>query len=431
MSARHTPAVPRSLVSLLVFVAAFTVAGAAAFAQIRVHPTGVNVNTQGATTVFLTFGGLRNYAPVEAVWCGALTPAAPDIGERCDPSTIFGALPLRLDQSQASGTSGFTDIMSIPSAVTRRAYQAAAAGESSAFFYVRRFRSLSGGPDQYVAVTCRLAGGGARTPFALTDVQVRFESDAPVGATRTGSRLPAVRADLQFNGAGRLQGRWEIVRPGETQPEPFDLVPEGTLPVERRAEQRRYTELARFNVFLPPVGRFSLAGPDPARLPSDVEGTYLLLLRVEAVADKEGDSNLTSAGAGTGVVHSGGLAGFPMPVLRYVVGAAAGEAADALAPGTLALIDPPIGAVIGVASVRFSWRAVPQAVVYRLEVTDPIGTPVFGAMTGPGAVLYDSPPWLRDKAAARPLRWRVSALGDTGAVIRRSEWRDFRFGSQP
>jgi hypothetical protein len=404
---------------------------ARADAQIRVNPTGVNVNTQGATTVFLTFGGVRNHEPVEALWCGALVPAAPDTGQRCDPSTIFGALPVRLNQSQASGTNGFTDIMSIPPTVTRRAYQAAAAGENSAFFYVRRFRSLSGGPDQYVAVTCRLAGGGARTPFALTDVYLKFESDTPVGTVSARGQLPAVRAELQFTGTGRLQGRWEIVRPGEPQPEPFDLLPEGTLPVEQRGQQRRYAEITRFNTFLPPTGRYTLAGPDPARLPTDLEGTYLLLLRIEVVDDKEGDSNLTAAGAGVGVVHSGGLAGFPMPVLRYVVGAGGGEAADALAPGVLALVDPPAGAIVASPSPRFSWRALPQAAVHRLEVVDETGAAVFSAMTTAPVSTYVAPPWLRDKAGGRPLRWRVAAISTTGAVIRRSEWRDVRVARQP
>ncbi|MGQ0639583.1 MAG: hypothetical protein ACT4P6_02265 [Gemmatimonadaceae bacterium] len=32
--------------------------------------------------------------------------------------------------------------------------------------------SSGGAPDEYVAVTCRLTGGGARSPFSLTDVRV-------------------------------------------------------------------------------------------------------------------------------------------------------------------------------------------------------------------------------------------------------------------
>src|ERR1041385_1809773 len=133
-------------------------------AQIRVDPNGVNVNTQGATTVFLTYGGLGNYAAVEAFWCGRLVSAAPAQGNRCDPSSIFGQLPIRYDQSRVvSGT--LTDVMSIPASVSRKAYEAAVNGETSSFFYVRRFVNRAGGVDQYVSVTCRLAGGGARVPF--------------------------------------------------------------------------------------------------------------------------------------------------------------------------------------------------------------------------------------------------------------------------
>src|SRR5689334_17429562 len=87
-------------------------------AQITVNPTGVNVASQGATTVFLTFGGLTpDQVPVEAFWCGELVDARPNIGLRCDPSTLFGSLPLRLDLSRPSGAGGFTDIMSIPPSV--------------------------------------------------------------------------------------------------------------------------------------------------------------------------------------------------------------------------------------------------------------------------------------------------------------------------
>src|SRR5688572_18126961 len=80
-------------------------------AEIRRDPVGVNVNMQGATSVFITFGGLVDQVPVEAAWCGELIPAAPDIGQKCDPSTLFGQLPIRFDQSAAGGSS-FTDIMS-------------------------------------------------------------------------------------------------------------------------------------------------------------------------------------------------------------------------------------------------------------------------------------------------------------------------------
>ena len=173
---------------LLVFLAVW-LSAATAGAQIRVHPTGVNVNSQGATTVFLTFGGLNGYRPVEALWCSRLVTAAPDVGLRCDPATILGSLPVRYDQSTL-GTGALTDIMSIPPSVARRAYQAAEAGGDAGFFYVRRFSSAAVGPDQYVAVTCRMAGGGARVPFSLLDVELGFEVDEPVPVSYTHLTLP-------------------------------------------------------------------------------------------------------------------------------------------------------------------------------------------------------------------------------------------------
>ncbi len=52
---------------LLLLSSTFALPG---FAQIKVNPTGVNVNTNGATTVFLSFGRLVDQVPVEAFWCG-------------------------------------------------------------------------------------------------------------------------------------------------------------------------------------------------------------------------------------------------------------------------------------------------------------------------------------------------------------------------
>ena len=98
---------------ILLFTSAAVLVAHVTEAAIRVSPSEVNVSSQGATTVFLTFGGLTNQAPAEGLWCGALVPAAPDIGSRCDPARTWGRLPLRFDQSRPSGTNGFTDIMSI------------------------------------------------------------------------------------------------------------------------------------------------------------------------------------------------------------------------------------------------------------------------------------------------------------------------------
>jgi hypothetical protein len=103
---RHGSAAPAALgftpaaLGFTLAALGFTFAGSGAAAQISRHPTGVNVNAMGATTVFITFGNLAGKIPVEAIWCGALVPASPEIGDRCDPSTIYGSLPLRYDLSR-------------------------------------------------------------------------------------------------------------------------------------------------------------------------------------------------------------------------------------------------------------------------------------------------------------------------------------------
>ncbi|MBP1647453.1 MAG: hypothetical protein H6Q30_898, partial [Bacteroidetes bacterium] len=289
-------------------------------AEIRVHPHWVNANMSGATTVFLTFGGVSGYSPAEAVWCGEVMDAAPAIGLRPVPGTIFGSLPPRLNLSTFSGNGGFTDIMSIPPSVSRRAYQAAAAGARSTFFYVRHFVNISGGPDEYVAVTCELSGGGARSPFALVNVALAFSNQEVLPSVRPGSAPPPFSASIIYTGTGQLHGRWEIVRPGDVPPSEMDLLTEATLPLEQRPMQKRYTELERFSMFLPPTGRFELPGPDSTQLPAEVTGLYMILLRIEASTDIESQSNLDDVGAGPAPVPTGGVAGFAIPPLRYFVG---------------------------------------------------------------------------------------------------------------
>jgi hypothetical protein len=404
--------------------------------QIKVTPSNVNVYSQGATTVFVTYGSLGNYRPAETSWCGDVAPAAPDIGFRCVPGTIYGALPNRYDISRLSGRNAYTDIVSVPSSIARKAYQAAAAGEGSEFFYVRRFVSASGGPDQFVVVTMRLSGAGAGAPFSLTDVQLGF--GASIGPTTGGSeplvlfvepngKMPPIRAEIKYTGTGRLRGRWEVALPGDELPETRDLLTEASLPIEERGSQRRYTQVSRFNVFLAPGGRATLPGPDPARLPKKAAGQYLVLLRIEASDDRENNSNLADVGAGASVVQGGATAGFPMPVLRYIVGGG-DNTSNVAKPGQFALVAPRDGATARANQpIDFVWEASPQAVFYRLEITaDATGRPVLAAVLKAGVLAYRAPSWLKDKAGAQALRWRVVALDQQGNRIAETEQRIFR-----
>ncbi|MFN7928915.1 MAG: hypothetical protein U0Y68_13395 [Blastocatellia bacterium] len=392
---------------------------------IRVSPNAVNVNTNGPTVVQVTFGTLRNQRPAEGCWCGELISAAPDAGLKCNPAKLWGCTPARFDFSTASARSSFTDIMTIPDSVARRAYQAAVDGATSSYFYVRRFVSTNGGRDEYTAVTCRMGSGGATTPFALTDVKLSFASAVPVLSVKPGDTLPAIKAELVYNGTGRLKGRWEIVKPGDKLPDARDLLTEATLPLEERGTQQRYLQLSTFNVLLLPTGKFVLPGPDVARLPTTIAGQYLILLRIEATDDKDGDANLLNLG-GPGVVHNGAVAGFSIPMLRYNVGSA-GTAQPVLTGAPFALLSPVADAILDAYQpLDFRWSETGTATLYQLEVEDAAGNPLLSALLPTGTGTYHAPPWLKDKAGNKPLRWRVLALDQTGKTLAETAWQGLR-----
>lgn len=403
----------RSAIALLMVLLA---AGFALSQTIGVHPTGVNVNSQNPTTVFLTFGQIpADYVPAEAIWCGELIPAIPPaLGQQCLPGTVYGSLPLRFNRSTSSGSGGFTDIMTIPASVVRRAYQAALAGSSAGFFYVRRFVSTTGGPDQFVSVTCRMTGGGARVPFALTDVKLITPDGEPVLFVKPDAAFPDIKAEIRYNGTGRLKGRWEIVRPGEELPSDRDLLTEATLPIEERGTQRRFTQVARFNHFLPPTGKFTLGLEPTGKLPITADGQYILLLRIEAVDDKESDSNLAAVGVGPGTVHSGAVASFPMPSLRFFV---SGEAAVSRWESAGAVL-PLNGSEIQAGSAPvFTWRELEGAAVYKLEVLDEKQNGVFSAMLTSPTNSYRAPSWFAERFGKKQLSWRVTAFDEAGVRI--------------
>jgi hypothetical protein len=397
--------------------------------QIRVDPAVVNVNSQGASTVFLSYGSIRpDQFSAEALWCADLVPAAPAIGSKCNPATTWGRLPLRNDLARPSGSGGLTDIMTVPQNVIRRAYQRAARGAGSSFYYVRRFSSSIGRPDEYIAIVCQLTGRGATVPLSITDVKLAFATKRTVSATPAGQAPPPLHASLTYTGTGRLIGRWEVVLPGDEPPAAQDLVPESSLPAEQRHAQQRYTQLARFNVFLPPAGTYRLEGPDVSKLPVSVEGLYLVLLRIEASDDGEGNSDLGEVGSGSGIVAAGGVAGFPLPVLRYYVGTASDEGGRP-EEGQVTLLKPAIeSAVAAGQQIAFEWRSSVAASFYRIEVKDSSGRAVVSAILKAPALEYRSPPLVGDFAATGKLTWSVVALDAGGREIARSPLNVFRHG---
>lgn len=395
---------------------------------ISVSPSDVNAYSQGATSVLLTFGGLINKRPAEATWCGALIPATPDLGLKCDPATIFGRLPARYDQSVRSSTNAFTDIMSITPQVARRAYLDAVSGNTSTFFYVRRFVSTVAGPDEFVPVTIRLSGNGARVPLSLTEVKLTWGVGKPVLFVKTGEKLPRFQAEITYTGTGRLKGRWELVKPGEVPPEPRDLLTEATLPIEERGTQKRYTEINRFNIYLPPTGKIVLPGPEVWRVDESLNGLYLVLLRIEASDDKEADTDLASVGAGGGVVHGGAVAGFSVPVLRYYVGNGTTSPPATSISNAVLLKRPDDQVVLAIDKpVDFTWSHTENAATSRLEVQDLQGNPLMSAILVGAVENYRAPSWFRGKVGDSVMRWRVTAFDEQGRQIGGSSWRTLRF----
>jgi hypothetical protein len=410
----------KQLVIITTFILALAVNAAAQ--EIRVTPTSVNAYSQGATSAFLTFSNVVNKRPADACFCGELAPATPDLGFRCKPGTEFGCLPVRYDQSRLASNTNYTDIMSIPPSVARRAYLDAAGGGEATFFYVRRFISLLGGPDEFVPVTIRLAGNGAAVPFSITNVKLSWGVDKPVLLVKSDEKLPAIRTEITYTGTGRLVGRWEIVKPGEALPDDRDLLTEATLPAAERGLQRRYTELSRFNIFLPPVGKFNLPGPEGWRVPSHIEGLYVVLLRIEAATD-------ANPAALTLPVATGGVAGFAMPVLRYYVGGGSGLGAAPIASPVDALHPADDDQVAVGESVEFNWLPVAGAVFYRLDIEDGQSQSVFSALLLAGTNQYRAPSWLGEKAAGGALRWRVAAFDTANQLVSETPKRRLRFGA--
>lgn len=407
-----------ALCALVFFVP--VIAGGQRVANIRVSPATVTVSTQGPTTAILTFSGLDGYTPAEGAWCGALVPVL-DRGQQCDPATIFAQSPRPTQAASATGV--FTDVMSVSASVAQRAYEAARAGGSPRFFFVRRFEapavSKVPGTDQYVAVSLLLGGSGANAPFALTNVRLRVDPETPVLFVRRGTEPLPIAAEIVYTGSGRLRGRWEVVMPGEPLPTARDLMTEASLPAAERGLQHRYREIERFNVMLLPSGRFTLPGPDPSRLPTTQDGTYTLLLRVEASDDARSDVRVTGAGS-TAIVANGASASFPMPTLRYIVG---GSAASARIPQNVRLRLPVGGATVAAgAGVTLSWTDLAAATRYRVDIENVAdGATLFSAIVASGLGRYDAPPFALPEAGVA--RWRVTALDAAGREIGRSEWR--------
>jgi hypothetical protein len=128
------------------------------------------------------------------------------------------------------------------------------------------------------------------------------------------------------------------------------------------------------------------------------------------------------------VLHSGGVAGFPMPVLRYYVG----YGGEMIGPGgepDVTLLEPAEGAMVAAGAIpTFRWRERGQAPFYRLDVRNGSGALVFSAVIERGTGTYAAPSWFHEKVGTGRARWRVVPLTSEGEPLTPSPWRDLHAG---
>lgn len=240
-----------------------------------------------------------------------------------------------------------------------------------------------------------------------------------IGFFERGQVMPPLQAQIRYQGRGLLRARWEVIEPGDPQPDlDTDLRPEMDLAAEPRARQHRYTVLKRVNLYLAPTGFATLPGPPPALLPNGRDGHYTVLLRLEQAA-------LTQNVA---VV-------LPMrlPVLRYHIGQSAGPAMRGSAPPEPLRVVAPQGLVFSDRPLSFSWQPQASAKLYRLEVQRD-GQLVYAARVPPeagssGLTRFTLPGFAQQQLGTAPMRWRVVTLANDGSALNESRWVDLQWAA--
>lgn len=418
-----------------------------ATAVVSVTPNTVTVSSTGVNRALLVFNGTLGQQAVDAFWCGQISapPNTPLPFDPCVPGTLFGSLPrdLAVVTTFNNGLNSFTsDVMTMPASVARRAYQAASSGQQSTFFYVRRF--VNGvGISEYIAVTLRLSAGFAGAEFSLKTIKLKFAGKGPSKGIYTFARddkLPAFGARILYNGSGRIRGRWEVIKVGNARELSQQLLRSTGPNQVVQILQTRFTEIGRFDTFLPPTGSFYLPGPDASKLPKNVIGDYIVVLLIEggpATFNALAASLATFACVPPGVMLPPGSPPLPdctslgafaqfIPVLRYYIGDdSARVPAERGSNIPMTLHGPVADSVLPEGMpLRFSWLSVANVRFYRLEIWDQKEELLSAIIDGDNQG-YFAPSWLKTRATG-DLRWRVSALDANGVLLAQSEWRNLR-----
>lgn len=304
---------------------------------------------------------------------------------------IYGANTLPVNTvisktANAAGTISILETVTIPSHIIYNAYR----NGVRTITYNRTFSQGCTGvpatPAQFIITGSSAAG------FAINQVSIRFDNDAPKRIVERNSKL-GIYTRITYTGIGMLEGVWEIAEPSSTLGKAIYR----TLKLVR--QQQSSSGLTR------------IEGP---ALPTKQRGIHLVRFRITEPAVE-----------------------FNAPVIRYYV-FDKGKRPDFLLTD-IAVLSPGTGSTLN-QDTRFEWASVKKAIAYQLEIyADPSDTrlarlPSLGTSTqtkisiqGPliaGLLLNDTrtsaviPKNIRNKLEkGRWYIWRIIALNHEGKII--------------
>lgn len=207
------------------------------------------------------------------------------------------------------------------------------------------------------------------------------------------------KVQISYSGNGQLQGRWQVAEPASTQGAPV------------------YRTLTLVSQYLGAAQQTVLTSP---LLPSNAAGKYLVRFCVTNREMVAADQLVLDAGCPSEALT--------VETVYQVLGSAESEALIDASPqsGTVTAASP------------FQWRAVPEAVVYQLQVFASSAAPgsqgdsldqapnfIAGMLLPAGVTETTWSSWLLSKLEpGQHYLWRVTAHDQNGSLIGRSrEWR--------
>ncbi len=299
-----------------------------------------------------------------------------------------------------TGTAIITETVAVPAEVSVRAQRLGA-------YSVVYARSFSDGSATTGTLQANiLIGGSGLASFGISRIALSFNDGAVVRVVPARSALGAV-ADLTYAGSGVLRGYWEVADPGSTSGTPF------------------FRLLQAVSQGAGGSGRAQLRSP---ALPTELTGLHMVRLRLTDPAPA-----------------------FDPPVLYYYVGEAKPGTPFSFTPMTV--LNPPDHAYLD-PRTQFSWQAVKDARVYKIEIFANPDTSA-NALPDLGGAPAASDPLLMQRALSRPAMagmlvaaprtqtalsastlaklqprrsyfWRVQTIGRDGALLGEAQVRELR-----